>query len=179
MSKIGEMLAFARRKGNDWFVCVINGNETQSRTITLSLNFLGEGTYRAYILKDALSKRDTVILDTNGTATASMSYTVEMRVAGGWVGRFLSTSTFAGGPEIIRQEPDCFWYHTGQHLWIRWPGNTIAALGLFTLSGKLLWTQTQSPHHGNAMPVPHSKGLYCLKIYTTGKKEITRTISVH
>ncbi len=49
----GEYVAVARKKGDDWFVGVMN-NEQNGRQVTLSLDFLDEGTdYTAHIYRDA------------------------------------------------------------------------------------------------------------------------------
>jgi alpha-glucosidase len=48
-SEIGEMAAFARRKGTRWFLAVMNGNTP--RKIKISLNFL-KGPAAATIVKD-------------------------------------------------------------------------------------------------------------------------------
>jgi alpha-glucosidase len=42
-SEIGSVAAFARRKGNDWFIGIVNG--TEGRTLPLDLSFLGKGSY--------------------------------------------------------------------------------------------------------------------------------------
>jgi alpha-glucosidase len=49
-AEVGAWVCIARRKGTDWYVGVIN-NSTPRR-ITISLNFLPAGTYRAEIYRD-------------------------------------------------------------------------------------------------------------------------------
>src|SRR5262249_16344119 len=52
-SEIGELAAFARRKGNTWFVAVMNG--TQPKKIKIPLTFLKSGTYKATVVSDDTS----------------------------------------------------------------------------------------------------------------------------
>lgn len=52
-SKIGTLAAFARRKGKDWYVAVINGTDS-ARAFTLQASFLAkQKKYKAYIVSDA------------------------------------------------------------------------------------------------------------------------------
>ncbi|HEY1115990.1 MAG TPA: glycoside hydrolase family 97 catalytic domain-containing protein [Chitinophagaceae bacterium] len=48
-SEIGELAVYARRKGKDWFLAVMNGRTP--RKINVPLNFLN-GTYKALVAKD-------------------------------------------------------------------------------------------------------------------------------
>jgi alpha-glucosidase len=49
-SEIGEVAAFARRKGDKWFVSVMNGEV--GRSINIDLSFLGDGDYKATMVQD-------------------------------------------------------------------------------------------------------------------------------
>ena len=49
-SSIGEVAAFARRKGEEWFIAVLNGPE--ARTLRVDLKFLGARPYRATLVRD-------------------------------------------------------------------------------------------------------------------------------
>jgi len=73
-SEIGEMAAYARRKGNTWFIAVMNG--PAARKISIPLKFLKTGTYAATVVKDdgdnsasvvvehkSYSEKDTIGLD--------------------------------------------------------------------------------------------------------------------
>ncbi|MBK1878940.1 glycoside hydrolase family 97 protein [Pelagicoccus mobilis] len=51
-SEIGELSAFARRSGDDWYVGVVNGGSQKG--YSLDLSFLGKGRYQAEILSDDL-----------------------------------------------------------------------------------------------------------------------------
>ena len=53
-SAVGDVAAFARRKGDAWFIGVINGEK--ERTLDLSLTFLGKATTQAVLLSDTPDK---------------------------------------------------------------------------------------------------------------------------
>jgi alpha-glucosidase len=87
-SSIGEMAAYARRKGDTWFLAVINGNGP--RKLDVPLSFLSGG--RKY--------RAMTVADDNGVDSASMqierdkqfgstdAITIDMPSGGGFVARF-------------------------------------------------------------------------------------------
>ncbi|PYU57488.1 MAG: hypothetical protein DMG56_22280 [Acidobacteria bacterium] len=50
-SAIGELAAYARRKGNTWFLAVMCG--PQAKTIHVPLSFLGDGQYRSVQVHDS------------------------------------------------------------------------------------------------------------------------------
>ncbi len=85
MSAIGEIAAFARRSGDNWFLAVLNGND--EKHFQVPLGFLGEGWYEA-----------TVVSDGNDPASVKMSKTfsrssdalpVNVTKGGGYVVQFL------------------------------------------------------------------------------------------
>jgi len=49
-SAIGEVAVFARRKGDQWFLAVMNG--TDARTISINLSFLGRDSYGVTLVRD-------------------------------------------------------------------------------------------------------------------------------
>jgi alpha-glucosidase len=49
-SAIGELAAYARRKGNTWFIAVMNGKG--ARKISIPLSFLKQGSYKGTLVKD-------------------------------------------------------------------------------------------------------------------------------
>ncbi len=51
--KIGEYVALARRKGNDWYIGAMT--DWTERDVTLDLSFLGEGNYEATIFADGIN----------------------------------------------------------------------------------------------------------------------------
>jgi alpha-glucosidase len=84
-SEIGEIAVYAQRKGNTWFVSVING--LKHRSIEIPLSFLEKKEYNAYILGD----------DPNNPASAEISerkfsagdkIIVDLVPGGGYMARF-------------------------------------------------------------------------------------------
>lgn len=55
-AKIGDYAPFARRKGKDWWVSVLNGDH--ERASTLNLDFLGSGSYEATFVSDVPGAND-------------------------------------------------------------------------------------------------------------------------
>ncbi len=51
--KVGEYIITARKKGNDWFVAGMS--DWTARDLTISLDFLGAGNYKATICKDGIN----------------------------------------------------------------------------------------------------------------------------
>jgi hypothetical protein len=82
-SEIGDLAAFARRTGEDWFIGVLNGAESD-RAETLDLAFLSGG-FRARLLGDDASSNtawddSTIVLDPRDDLS------IWMRDSGGFVG---------------------------------------------------------------------------------------------
>jgi alpha-glucosidase len=81
----GEYVAVARKKGNDWFVGVMN-NEQSGREVTLSLNFLEEGSdYTAHIYRDAddADQNPEHVTVEEQTVTAGDEHSVTLASGGG------------------------------------------------------------------------------------------------
>jgi len=55
-ARIGRYAPFARRKGNDWWIAVLNGDEP--RQADLDLSFLGGGDYEAILVSDLADAND-------------------------------------------------------------------------------------------------------------------------
>ena len=51
--KIGEYVAIARRKGNDWYIGALN--DWNERTLEIDLSFLGPGSYNAQMFLDGIN----------------------------------------------------------------------------------------------------------------------------
>jgi alpha-glucosidase len=86
-SQIGSLAAFAKRKGNEWFVGILNGNASSSAQYTLDLSFLDSGQYYAHIIKDDTSNRPEFIVE-NTTVTGGQQLTVNLAVGGGYIANF-------------------------------------------------------------------------------------------
>jgi alpha-glucosidase len=81
-SGVGKVAAFARRKGGDWFVGIINAGD--GMRFNLPLVFLGGGHYRAEILSDDLTNSDRLLHSVTG-CVAGDSLPVAMKAQGGYV----------------------------------------------------------------------------------------------
>jgi len=81
--RIGELAAFARRRGNNWFIGVINGS-TQKRKYELGLSFLDDGTYNATIVSDKIGNPAEMTVEKNNF-NRKQKVTIEMDAAGGFV----------------------------------------------------------------------------------------------
>jgi alpha-glucosidase len=83
-SEIGEMAAFARRRGPTWFVAVMNGPE--ARAVRLPLTFLGAGKYQVTAVRDVGDNPAAVRLNTT-TASRGDALPAELRAGGGFLAR--------------------------------------------------------------------------------------------
>ena len=85
-SEIGEIAAFARRSGDNWYLGVINGEK--AKTLQIQLSFLKEGEwYHAHVVGDHPSGTDAV-RRTHAFCRNNDTFTAKMRDAGGYVVRF-------------------------------------------------------------------------------------------
>ena len=82
-SGIGELAAFARRRGDTWFVGVLNG--PVARTLKINLGFLAGDRYDALVVRDKLDDPAAVAVE---RFSAPQVLTVDLRAAGGFVARF-------------------------------------------------------------------------------------------
>jgi alpha-glucosidase len=84
VSEIGQVAAFARRKGDTWFLAVTNG--INARTVRVDLSFLGQGSYISRLVRDTCEPAAVRI--ENQLLTRSDSLFLDLRSGGGFVGRF-------------------------------------------------------------------------------------------
>jgi alpha-glucosidase len=84
-SEIGELAAFARRRGNIWFLGVMNGETAKS--LRLPLSFLGRARYQAMLVRDQKDDPAAVKIE-NSVLSRGDQATMDMRAGGGFVGRF-------------------------------------------------------------------------------------------
>src|SRR5262249_51797261 len=84
-SEIGELAAFARRRGDTWFLAVLNG--PTERAVRVPLTFLGAGKYQALAARDRKDDAAAVRVE-NATADRDTSLTVELRAGGGFIAMF-------------------------------------------------------------------------------------------
>jgi alpha-glucosidase len=81
-SEIGKCAAFARRKGNTWFIGVINGSE--KKDIDIPLSFLKVGTYTMNAYEDDANRGDGIVKKVS-KVSKSDHIMLSIRTAGGFV----------------------------------------------------------------------------------------------
>jgi alpha-glucosidase len=91
-SRIAQLAAFARRRGDQWFVGVIN--DTTPRRETVSLNFLGQGNYKLVELADDPERNDAFVR-TERAVTRKDSLVLPLRRDGGYVAWLVPVSAAA------------------------------------------------------------------------------------
>nr|WP_121271952.1 glycoside hydrolase family 97 protein [Pedobacter schmidteae] len=84
-SAIGEAAIYARRKGNTWFLAAINGKKPV--TITVSLSFLGDGTYQKLEVADVKGNTATLKV-TKGQNTKKDKIVLDLGEGGGYIAKF-------------------------------------------------------------------------------------------
>jgi alpha-glucosidase len=84
-SEIGEMAVFARRRGKDWFLAVLNGPER--RNVNIPLTFLSDGKYEAMIVRDQPDEPAAVKLE-KATFRNKDSVSLDLVAGGGFIGKF-------------------------------------------------------------------------------------------
>jgi alpha-glucosidase len=87
--EIGEIAAFARKRGDRWFLAIMNG--PTAKTIKVALSFLDRGKYQAMLVRDRQDDAAAVKLEQT-TVTAGDAMTIELRAGGGFIARFSATS---------------------------------------------------------------------------------------
>jgi alpha-glucosidase len=88
-SEIGELVLFARRKGDVWFLAAMNGPE--ARAITVPLSFLSGGRYQGTLVRDDAPDGSTVRVEST-VQTQKDAIALELRAGGGFLGRFAPAS---------------------------------------------------------------------------------------
>ncbi len=79
-SRIGELAAFARRAGGEWWVGVVNGESR--RTVDLPLDFLGDGAWAADVYADGTRPMEFTLAHGVGVS-AKTPYRAELAAGGG------------------------------------------------------------------------------------------------
>lgn len=80
-ASVDEYITTARRKGNDWFIGIINNHE--AREVSINLAFLAEGNYTATIFSDAADAATNPNNLVKQTRTVTKNDSVNLRLAGG------------------------------------------------------------------------------------------------
>jgi len=83
-SEIGELAAFARRRGSVWFVAAVNG--PAARTMRVDLAFLGAARYDALLVRDDLDNPAAVRIEKTAVMKSG-TLAIDMRAGGDFIGR--------------------------------------------------------------------------------------------
>jgi alpha-glucosidase len=84
VAEIGEIAAFARRRGTDWFVAIMNG--TTARTIDVPLSFLSTGRHTGMLVRDSSEKPDAVQIE-NATLDRAATLKIALQPGGGFIAK--------------------------------------------------------------------------------------------
>jgi alpha-glucosidase len=84
-SEIGELVLFARRTGETWFLAAMSG--PAGRTIQVPLSFLSAGRYQSTLVGDDAPDGSTVRVESS-VHTQKDTIALELRAGGGFLGRF-------------------------------------------------------------------------------------------
>jgi hypothetical protein len=104
-SAIGNLAAFAKRKGNDWYVGILNGtNNRRQYTLNLS-SFLDGGQYYGLMVKDRYNIASALDVE-RGMYSSSQSITVSLEPGGGYSACFskiniLPESSWSIGSQFV------------------------------------------------------------------------------
>lgn len=85
ISDIGEIAAFARRRGDVWFLAIMNG--ASAKTVDVPLSFLAVGKYQAILARDSRDGPAAVEVQ-NAGFSRGQSIRIELHAGGGFIGRF-------------------------------------------------------------------------------------------
>ena len=83
-SEIGEIAAFARRHGKQWFLVIANG--PSARSVEVPLSFLGKGSHAAFLVRDEADEPAAVRVE-HVTVRREDSLKIDLRAGGGFVAR--------------------------------------------------------------------------------------------
>jgi len=84
-SEIGELAIYARRKGNTWFLAVMNG--VAPKQIKVPLRFLGSGNYQVNMVKDDVANPAAVQMQ-QATYSANDDIDLQLVSGGGFIAEF-------------------------------------------------------------------------------------------
>jgi alpha-glucosidase len=84
-SKIGQLVLYARRKGNSWFLAAMNG-EAEMKNITVDLSFLKKGIYKTTFIKDDPAKQASGTIGI-AESNSSTAITINLNPNGGYAAR--------------------------------------------------------------------------------------------
>jgi alpha-glucosidase len=175
MSKIGDLCAMARRKGNTWFVAFLSGSP-EAKTIEFNTSVLGVQEYEAAIVADK-PESQTDVAQSAQRVGAGATLTVQLRPFGGWAGRLegqggvFARSAGAARPGRLALS------RVGGAVTLRWEGDAAPSLSLLSADGKALWSRSAAGRNHFGFSLPEGRGAYWLRARTGGSEEVRRLLS--
>jgi alpha-glucosidase len=89
-SDLGEIAVFARRRGAEWFLAILNGPE--ARALEVPLSFLGETPCRVLLIRDRPEDPASMQVEKT-TAKRGDRLPVKLSAGGGFIARFVPEET--------------------------------------------------------------------------------------
>ena len=86
VSEIGEIAAFARRRGKTWFLAILNG--PTAKNVNIPLSFLGPGEHKAMLVRDKMDDAAAVVVESASFRNRD-TLKIDMRAGGGFIARFI------------------------------------------------------------------------------------------
>ena len=171
----GENITLARRNGENWFV----GSMTaEGRTVEFTLDFLGEGTYNAYIYENRadgtglarrelkVTKEDKIVLELCDGGGAAMMFTKGI------------IDTSIGENEALNPEGYTYYEAESPSNWLA--GEAKGASSAFCSGGQKVGYVGKK---GNTLTFPNVKaeetGTYCMLVYYCSGENRKFTVTVN
>jgi alpha-glucosidase len=83
--RLQRLAAFARRKGDRWFLAIVNG--PTARTLRIPPTFLKAGAHPALLVRDDPANPASVKVETT-TVARDTELAIDLRAGGGFIARF-------------------------------------------------------------------------------------------
>jgi len=171
----GENITIARRNGENWFVGSMTDAE---RTVEFALDFLGEGTYNAYIYENradgtGLARRELKVKKGD-------KVTLELCKGGGAAMMFTKGTIDTSVGENEEMNPEGYTYYEAESPVNLLAGEAKGASSAFCSGGQKVGYVGQK---GNTLTFPNVKaeksGTYCLLVYYCSGENRTFTLTVN
>ena len=87
-SRIGELAALSRRKGDIWYLSILNGEKADTQEI--ELDFLPKGNYRMTYASDDGENRKKIVIN-NRKIKSGKTLKIKLLSGGGYLAKFEKT----------------------------------------------------------------------------------------
>jgi len=138
-SKIGEVAAFARRKGDMWYVAAVNGEK--ERDFSVKLSFLDKNRWNAVAFSDNMNREDDMIRHDKFVGEND-TLNFKMKPGGGYIARLMKSDVT--GKKIVKEsvsndQKRTNWFTDARFgMFIHWGAYAIPAKGEWIMhSGRI------------------------------------------